>query len=166
MGHSSYQVSVCAFNRGKLKVSIFPEGKYDYKLLSDKLVSFSFQTTNGSLLWSHLSWNSDIMVGVEAVGRNKLYPELLWSELQDMDFEWGFYVLVLIFPLVLCKTAHPGGLLQRAFLSCSLWIEGLKGCIKCSWDLESSRKDGPECMLESTRLEGQWVSGALKLKHS
>lgn len=38
MGHSSYQVSVCAFNRGKLKVSIFPEGKYDYKLLSDKLV--------------------------------------------------------------------------------------------------------------------------------
>lgn len=30
MGHSAYQVSVCAFNRGKLKVSIFPE---DWKLL-------------------------------------------------------------------------------------------------------------------------------------
>lgn len=28
MGHSSYQVSVCAFNRGKLKVSIFFPGNY------------------------------------------------------------------------------------------------------------------------------------------
>ena len=27
MGHSSYQVSVCAFNRGKLKVSIFLSGR-------------------------------------------------------------------------------------------------------------------------------------------
>ena len=26
MGHSSYQVSVCAFNRGKLKVSMFFPG--------------------------------------------------------------------------------------------------------------------------------------------
>lgn len=32
---------------------------------------------------------TQIMVGVEAVGRNKLYPELLWSKLQDMDLEWG-----------------------------------------------------------------------------
>ena len=27
MGHSSYQVSVCAFNRGKLKVSIYFSGR-------------------------------------------------------------------------------------------------------------------------------------------
>lgn len=27
MGHSSYQVSVCAFNKGKVKVSIFLSGR-------------------------------------------------------------------------------------------------------------------------------------------
>lgn len=31
MGHSSYQVSVCAFNRGKLKVSLFFSGRLYYK---------------------------------------------------------------------------------------------------------------------------------------
>lgn len=33
MGHSSYQVSVCAFNRGKLKVSIFFSGRLYYKYM-------------------------------------------------------------------------------------------------------------------------------------
>jgi hypothetical protein len=39
MGHSAYQVSVCAFNRGKLKVSIFSRRlcyKYNYTSLRDK----------------------------------------------------------------------------------------------------------------------------------
>jgi hypothetical protein len=34
MGHSAYQVSVCAFNKGKLKVSIFLE---NWKLKFDKI---------------------------------------------------------------------------------------------------------------------------------
>lgn len=89
------------------------------RFLSDKITVFFFFTN--SLIVSHLSWNADMVGGVEVVGQNKLYVELVWCEVKSVNCEVRFLSsLVMIFSL--------GGLHRKQCI-----LVGFFGAFSLSW---------------------------------